>query len=44
MVFDFTVGKVHSLLLKVRSGTLNALWTWHICALESDINYMYSHG
>ena len=24
MVFDFTVGKVRSLLLKVRSGTLNA--------------------
>ena len=23
MVFDFTVGKVHSLLLKVRSGALN---------------------
>ena len=30
MVFDFTVGKFRSLLLKVRSGTLYAQWAWHI--------------
>ena len=30
MVFDFTVGKVCSLPLKVQSGTLNAQWVWHI--------------
>ena len=37
------MGKVRSLPLKVRSGTLNARWAWHIAsssALESDINKM----
>ena len=40
MGFDFTVGKVRSLPLKVRTGTLNARWAWHMAsssALESDI-------
>ena len=27
-VFDFTVGKVHSLLLKVQSASLNAKWAY----------------
>ena len=30
MVFDFTVGKVGSLPLKVQSGTVNTQWAWHI--------------
>ena len=34
MVFDFTVGKVRSLPLKVRSGTLYARWAWHICQFQ----------
>ena len=30
IVFDFTVGNIRSLPLKVLSGSLNAWWVWHI--------------
>ena len=34
IVFDFTVGKVCSLPLKVQSGNVNARWAWHICQFQ----------
>ena len=34
IVFDFTVGKLHSLPLKVQSGSLHVQWVWHICQFQ----------
>ena len=34
IAIDFTGEKVHKLLLKVKSWTLNALWVWHICNFQ----------
>ena len=33
-IYDFTMGKVYSLLLKELSGSLNAWWAWHICQFQ----------
>ena len=40
--FDFTVGKVYSLLLKIQSGSLNVQWVYHISnTSERDIDYSH---
>ena len=34
IVLYFIMGKVRMLPLKVRSGSLNAQWMWHICQFQ----------